>query len=71
MRGAFAIIPGPGVLLHCTRGLYVGTAGNVQVTMAEGETVTLNNLGAGVIHMIAVTHVLAPGTTALNIVGLY
>jgi len=71
MWGAFDIVPGPGVLLHCTRGLYVGTAGNVQITMAEGETVTLNNLDAGVIHRLRVTHVLAPGTTALNIIGLY
>lgn len=65
----FAITAGPSKLEHVTRGLYVGTSGDVTVTFIDGSSVTLENLAAGVIHPVAVTHVTA--ATATGIIGLY
>jgi hypothetical protein len=66
---AFAITAGAAELESPIRGLYVGTTGNVQVRMQSGDTVTLNNLAAGVIHPIRCTHVLDAGG-ATGIVGV-
>jgi hypothetical protein len=52
------------------RGLYVGTTGNVKVTMASGEVVTFNSMAVGY-HPLAVSRVWATGTTASNINALY
>ena len=57
-------------LTWATRALYVGTSGNVQVTMLSGETVTLQAVQAGVLYPLRVTRVWATGTTAANIIGL-
>lgn len=52
------------------RGLYVGTAGNVAVILADDtSSVVLNNLAAGIFHPIIVKRVLSTGTTAANIRG--
>ena len=63
-------------LAATTRGLYIGGAGNVQVTMAGyevggGQTVILNALAVGVIHRIQVTRIWNTNTTATNIVALW
>lgn len=47
--------------------LYVGTAGDVSVTLWDGTTVIFNNLAAGVVHPIASVIVNSVGTTAVNI----
>lgn len=65
--GAFSITPGASALAQPTRGLYVGVAGDVTVTMIEGSSVTFANLPVG-LHPIAVTHVTA--ATATDILGL-
>jgi hypothetical protein len=62
---ATALVNGP------TKGLYVGGAGNVAVTTAEGNAVTFNALQVGVVHNLSVTHVKLTGTTATNILALY
>lgn len=64
-----------------TRGLYVGTTGNVRVTMyggidkngdaVTGQTVTFNSVPAGAILPLRVVRVWSTGTTASNIVALY
>lgn len=54
-----------------TRALFIGTAGTVVVTMADGNDVTFTGLSAGVIHWLSVKRVKATGTTATNIVALY
>jgi hypothetical protein len=51
------------------RGLYVGTTGNLKVTMRDGGDQTFMNAPVGY-HPIAVRRVWATGTTASNIVGL-
>ena len=70
----FAITPSDATNLpENTRGLLVGTAGNVAVIFVGSATqapVTLQNLAAGVVHPLAVKRVLATGTTAANIIGL-
>lgn len=54
-----------------TRGLYVGTAGDVTIKTLRGSIVTLKNLAAGVIHPISCVHVMATGTTALDVVLVF
>ena len=61
-----------------TRGLYVGTAGNVTVIFAAdttnsgaGTAVALKNLAAGVAHPFRVRRVYSTGTTATDVVALY
>jgi hypothetical protein len=69
---AFEISPNNDAeLTYVTRWLYVGTAGHVKIDTAGGETVTLNNLAAGVLHPIRAKKVYATGTTALTPVGFY
>ena len=66
--GAFSITPGASALATPTRGLYVGTQGNVTVTLLDGSSVTFNNLVPGVIHPIFCTHV--TNATATGILGI-
>lgn len=55
----------PGAL---SRGLYVGTSGDVALIPAEGESpVTLVGLAAGLWHPISARRILATGTTATGI----
>lgn len=68
---ATAITPSDSTILKQSRGLYIGGAGNVAVTMADGTTVNFNALSVGVVHPLSVTQVKATGTTATNIIALY
>jgi len=54
-----------------TRGMYVGVSGDLAVHMADGSIATFVGLAAGVIHPLSVVRVLATGTTATDIIGLY
>lgn len=55
-----------------TRAIYVGTGGNLAVQMAGGGgAVTFRTLPAGALLPIRVTRVLATGTTASDLIGLY
>ncbi len=56
---------------HTTRAIYVGGAGDVSVEMKDGGAVTFRNVNAGAVVAIRVSRVLATGTTATDIVGLY
>lgn len=58
-------------LAAVSRGIYVGTAGNILVTLASGDTVLLYNLAAGVIHKMAVKRVWATSLTAANIIRFW
>ena len=51
--------------------IYIGTAGNLNVTTQGGQTVLFSNLNAGTILPVLVTKVLSTSTTASNIVRLY
>lgn len=68
----YAITPGDDALPNPTRGIMVGSNGNVSVRFIGGdEVVLLRNLTAGVVYPLQLSHVFASHTTATNIVGLY
>ncbi len=69
----FAVTPSDSTdMTHATRGILVGTSGNVAVNTVGGESsVTIYSLVAGIVHPIRATRVLSTGTTAANIVGCY
>lgn len=70
---AIAVVPSDTVALvgGTTKGLYVGGAGNVVVTMVGGGDATFIGLAVGVVHNISVTHIKLTGTTATTILALY
>jgi hypothetical protein len=68
---AVAITPSNTTVLRPTRGIYVGTGGNIAVQMALGNTVTLVGVLGGSILPIQVVKVLSTNTTASNMVALY
>jgi hypothetical protein len=47
--------------------LYLGAAGNINITQWDGTTITIVGLASGVFHPIAAIQVNATGTTASNI----
>jgi hypothetical protein len=67
---AVAVTPGASALGDVTRGLYVGGAGDVEVTMASGNDVTFTAVPAGTVLPIRCTHVLSGSTTATTIIAL-
>jgi hypothetical protein len=54
-----------------TRALYVGGAGNLVVTMANGVDATFTGVAAGTYLPVRVGRVKATGTTATAILALY
>lgn len=55
-------------LQTATRALFVGSGGNLRVTLVSGAIVTFESAGAGW-HPLRVTRVWATGTTATGLVG--
>lgn len=69
---AFSITPANSTdLTHATRAIWVGGAGNLNVTTVGGETVLFSGIAAGTLLPIAATQVQSSSTTATLIVGLY
>jgi S1-C subfamily serine protease len=68
---AVAVTTSDSTVIARTRGIYVGGAGNIAVTMADGGDVTFTAIGVGTIHQIGVVKIKATGTTATNILALY
>lgn len=66
-----AVTPSDTTVLPTTRGLYVGTAGNISVVTNEGSTVTITGALGGVIYPFQVTKVRSTSTTASNILACY
>ena len=67
----FAILPDDvAVLPSVTRAIYVGSGGDLVVTMKSGVVVTFTGLIAGTILPVRVAAVAASGTTATHLVGL-
>lgn len=58
-------------LSFVTRGLYVGAAGSVKVTMHDSGTVTFLDVPGGVILPLRVIKVWSTGTTATDILALW
>lgn len=68
---AVAVTPSDSTTLPVTRGLYVGSLGDVVVDMAEeGTSITFANVANGTMLPIQVTKVKA-ATSATNILALY
>lgn len=70
-----AVTPSDATVLKTTRGLWVGTGGNIAVLPAGPETngaaVTVPNVPGGTTLAVSVTKVMATGTTGSNIVAMY
>lgn len=56
---------------YYSRGLYVGGAGDVAVTMADGSVVTFAAVPAGTLLPVQASRVMATNTTATSIVALF
>ncbi len=68
---AAAVTPGASALANTARALYVGGAGDLEVTMLGGQTVIFSSVPAGSIIAVRATHVLNANTTASGIVALW
>lgn len=68
--GAFPIDPSDTTDIPATRGIWVGTLGDIRVRMLDGSDVTFFNATAGIIHPMQVIRVFSTGTNALDIRGL-
>jgi hypothetical protein len=66
-----AITKNDSTVLETTRGLYVGSGGNVVVTDNTGADVTFTGVAAGTLLPIRVTKVKSTNTTAADFMGLY
>lgn len=71
-EGAVAVTPSDSTdLTYMARALFIGTAGNVNVDVADGTTVLFSGVQAGQILPVRVKRVRATSTTATSIVALY
>lgn len=71
-HSAEAVTPSDSTVLKPTRGLYIGTAGDVKVDMAErGTAVIFAGVQAGTLLPIQVTKVYSADTSATGILALY
>lgn len=69
-KNAAAVVPSDATVFTPTRGLYIGVAGNVVVTMyGSANVVTFANAPVGILP-VQVTKVMV-ATTATNIVALW
>jgi hypothetical protein len=67
-----AVVPDDSAdLVAVTRALYVGGAGDLAVRMADGTPLVFGAVPAGTLLPLRVRQVLATGTTASRIVGLW
>ena len=70
-KHAFPITPNNNADLICpTRGIYIGTFGDLRVRMLSGVDITFPGLAAGVAHPLEVIRVFVTGTTADEIRGM-
>ncbi len=58
-------------LAQTTRGIWVGTAGNLRVTLYNGDDVTLKSIQAGTLLPLGAKKVWSTDTTAADLVGLW
>lgn len=69
-HGAVAVTPSDATVLPVTRGLFIGTGGDVVVTMADEQVVTFANIANATLLPIQVQQV-RTSTTATNVLALY
>lgn len=69
---AFPITPSDSTDLAInTRCIYVGVTGNITLNMYDGSSVTFSNVPAGFILPVRAKRILATGTTATSLIGMY
>lgn len=67
---SFAITPSNTVdLPETVRRIWVGVAGNIKITMMDGDTITYTNVPVGYFEHFAV-RVFVTGTTATGLIGV-
>jgi hypothetical protein len=69
--GAVAVTPSDSANLANPSVVYVGAAGNVKVTTAQGDVVTFVGLLPGAIIPVQVLRVWSTDTTATSLVAIY
>ena len=69
--GASAVTPSDSVNLSYPSVVYVGGAGSVKVTTAQGDQVTFVGLSAGQVIPVQVIRVWSSGTTATSMLAIY
>ncbi len=69
-HGAKTITPSDSTVLEITRGLFIGTTGDLTVTMADGHDAVFVNLPSGSVLPIQVSKV-KTASTATNLLALY
>ena len=69
-HGAKTVTPSDSTELEITRGVFVGTTGDLTVTMADGHDAVFVNIASGTIVPIQVSKIKA-ATTATDILALY
>lgn len=71
-RRAAAVTLNDSTVLEVTRALYIGSSGNLKVTMVEGGDVTFNSLSPGTVLPVQVTKVWSTGSSAaMSVIALY
>ena len=71
-RNAAVVTPSNSAdLTYVTRGVYVGTGGNIKVTTAGGQDITFSNVIGGLVLPFAVKRIWATGTTASDMIALW
>jgi hypothetical protein len=71
-RKGVAVTKSDSTILETTRGLWVGTGGDVAVIFADGgSAVTIPSVLGGTLLPIQVTKVMSTNTTASGMVALY
>lgn len=68
---AVAVTLNDSTVIPNTRGLYIGSGGDLKVTMYDGTIVTFSNTVGGTILPIQVVTLWSSVTTASNILALY
>lgn len=69
-HGAVAVTLSDSTVIPTTRSLYVGTGGDLQVTMTDGQIVIFKNVLTGILP-VQVTSVWSTNSTASDILALY
>jgi hypothetical protein len=70
-HGAASVTPSDSAEIPITRSLFIGTGGNINAVMADGQTVLFKGLFGGTVLPVQVIKVLSTNTTAADIVALY
>ena len=69
--GAYSVTASDTINLPYVSVIYIGGAGSVKVTTAQGDEVTFVGLQTGSVLPVQALRVCSTGTTATNLIGIY